>query len=516
MSGSNGKVFRGGTTSNAQTELVTSEMIAQAKVQGAKPPQTKPPQNGTKKQEETVLEENPIMTKLRQAMENARNKATAVKNREVQSTKVARAAAGNEEMVRSFLDMLQKIQELTIAKIVADGEETEATAREEVLGLTTDQQMDLLRGYAKDDSDVQEILEALNVINSEARTRDALYGAIYNWYLPLSEIGTMEALEEFLAKMAKAEMVTLSCGTKPSEEAVTIKAIDQPDKHYMPKPEKYEAVAGWTFCKEAETWAVKNWDAMSRLREQATPGLTPYLISKKGGAGNLFVPLSLHEAVLLEVKVQGGWTIVKCIDSVGLEGDSVPDGGEHRWDNNRKTVDRTRLSDAWNRVADAISDMAHEQYEISRQRLNAKEARFGPLIKGTTVGSHFEDQGLTRVLREDKNAVVAMWRFGHSWNNNEGFLGCRIRWQDGILVEEVSYDYPFPQQLVGTVMPVTIDPETLKVTLAPLPKKTDRQKAEYTAWKMMEVFLNSRLTQEARELEKTKDGQKKESPATTL
>ena len=47
-------------------------------------------------------------------------------------------------------------------------------------------------------------------------------------------------------------------------------------------------------------------------------------------------------------------------------------------------------------------------------------------------------------------------------------------------------------------MPATIESQTLKVKLTSLPRNTEKQKAAYTAWKMLEVFLNARLTQENR------------------
>src|SRR3989344_4331184 len=497
----NGKVLRGGTgPSNASADLISPEIIDRAKIQGAKPPQAKASPEAEKKKETIVTTAappaNPLMAKLAEAMKRASEKAQEVRTKETQSAEIARATASNEEMVRSFLTMIQQVQELVVVKITSAGK-TEQSARKQVSQLGASDQVKLLADYASDD-DVQDILASLEVINSEPRTRDALYGAIDWWYRPLVEIGTMEALDKFLSDAFKAGVVSLAYGKKPSDQAVTIKVFGQNDKYYLPKPERDEAVAGWTFCKEAEEWAIKNLDAMSRLRQQATQELTPFLISKRGYQGNLFVPLSLHEAVLLEVKVQGGWTTVRCIDSVGLQGKDIPDGGQYQWDNHRKTVVGNSMSDVWQRISDTVNQMAQDQYDASHQRLNVKEARTKPLLEGTTVGSHFKDQGLTRVLQKDQTAVVAMWRFDHSWNNRDGFLGFKVRWQGGILVEAVDYDHFFPKQLIGTVMPVTIANETLRVRLDSLPRNTDKQKDEYSAWKMLEVFLNARLTQENR------------------
>ncbi len=527
---SNGKVpLRGGTeTSKPAGELITPEMFEEAKIRGVKQPQTKTP-NGVEKKKETAVSanENPLMAKLREAMEKAATKTAEKRIKETQSVEVARATASDAGMVRIFLDTIKEVQKLVVLKMTSSGG-IEKVAREQVDRLNTSNQVKLLGSYASDDTDVQDILASLEVINSEARTRDALYGAIDRWYKPLVTIGTMERLDEFLVDCLKAGMVNLTYGKKPSDlimveedvkagipavtiKAVTIKGIGN-DKHYLPKPEKDEAVAGWTFCKEAEEWAIKNWEDMKRLRDQATPGLTPYLISRKGEQGNLFVPLSLDEAVLLEVRVQGGWTTIRCIDSVGLEGDDIPDGKEYQWDDHRKTV-ANPMSDAWIRVAETVNQMAHDQFVASRERFSSKEQRTKPLVEGTTVGSHFKDQGLTRVLQGDERAIVAMWRFDHSWNNKEGFLGCRIRWQDGILLEAVVYDHFFPKQLLGMVMPITIDQETLQVKLDTLPRKTDKQNVEYTAWKMLEVFLNARLKQEVRELQKSKGQGQVQTPA---
>src|SRR3989338_10768298 len=112
----NGKVLRGGTgTSNASADLISPEIIDRAKIQGAKPPQAKASPEAEKKKETIVTTAappaNPLMAKLAEAMKRASEKAQEVRTKETQSAEIARATASNEEMVRSFLTMIQQVQE---------------------------------------------------------------------------------------------------------------------------------------------------------------------------------------------------------------------------------------------------------------------------------------------------------------------------------------------------------------------------------------------------------------------
>ncbi len=487
-----------------ETTVTTTKTtrIEPVKVEGVKPPQTQAPQNGDGKGG-TGSSVNPKMAGLLAAMQKIVEKADEATTKEKESVEVAKATVSDPAMVRLFLAMIQSVQRLLITKISSAGK-SEQDARKQTESLNTSEQIRLLGDYA--DTDVQETLKPMEYIDSEPRMRDALYGCIDWWHKPLANIATMAALDEFLGSALRHGAVNLAYGNKPSDDAVTIMVIGQMEKHYTPNQGKEDAIAGWIFCKEAEQRAIKNWNAMSKLHEKTT--------SKNGDEGFLFVQLSLDEAVLLQVRKQGGWTKVRCIDSVGLDAKSIPDDGEYQWDNENQTVGGILPSDIWIRIAEAVSQMAQDQWWKKKREIDAKNEKIDRLVEGTTISSQLEDQGLTQFLGGDKAAILAMWWLKFFWKSKEGFLGCRIRWHnDGILVEEVISDHFFLRKLVGEKIPATINNKTLTVTLNRLPLHTDAQRAEQKSWQLLVTFLNKRLESERREINnKTTEGQ----GATTL
>lgn len=484
MSTSNDRDLKGGTGTVPPpgNGLFSKQQLAQARAK---------PQKGAKMKEQQKLSSLQL---LRQQLAQATAAAKQVK----QEVDVAHDFSEDPENVRAFVELIVQVDELVLSKILTIPGKSQQEAEQELQALSLGEKVDFMRDWASENSAIELLINALSGFVTNQALSATLSRVVERFELPLRCVSTMEELGEFFADAEKEGLAVRTNATTGSEEEIVVHHIGQRSQTYLPKREEKLARMGWIFCKDAEERAKANWDKMAGLRKKATPGLTPYGISK-GNAGKLFLLLEPNKAVLLEAIVQGGWTSIQCLESVGLEGAEIPDDQLQQWDDYRSRLKAVK-SDAWAVIDEALYLLNQSHLRAAHARKQSSEAELEPIMRVATLSGHPRDQELTHML-QGKIGTIPIRNYKFRWGRGDSerqdlFAIALERREDGkfVLVEVVS-KFPFFRDLVGGEVPLEIDVDNLDVRLPMLPPM---KSGEYQSLKMIERIVQLHLRQEKR------------------
>ena len=407
----------------------------------------------------------------------------------------AKDCQASPEIARGFAGFVEQIDEFAIYKISLTMSEKQA--REEWFGSSWEEQEEVLQDWAKEDSEVQSLLDNFKPFNDNIPLRDSLRNVVERFERPLRWINTMGGLRRFLDEAAEEKLVhRIVRPTYGTERGVTISG-GRDILLYLPDRENRLVASGWIFVKEAETRARTNEEKLDKLKVQATPGFNPTKVSQ-GDEGLLFVKLSATQAVLLEAFCQSGWMSVRVKESIGLENDQLPKKAQE-WD---EGLDRPKDGNIgeWARISQALQKWTERRRETAQIRQKERKERLSPIMDVATLPTGFEDQGLTRLLKGEVG-VATLWnnrfRWGPKGREKVGLFGLAIehRSDEAFFLVEVVSDFQFPKELIGEKLPLVVDAETPEIKLETLPRM---EQPLFLGLKQVEIMLKLRLQAEAR------------------
>ena len=432
-----------------------------------------------KNQEKTMTEKKSVAAvmslkeRLKAGLKKTPSASAVVKA--VQEKKECRT---DPQIVGDFARLMDEVAQVAVSilSLTMSVEEAE----DQWFGSSWDDRLSLLRGWVAEEESIQGFLDQLEMFGEEVSLREFLIKVLNEVKTSADSVQTMEDLHYLLEGFRKGGMVNVVNGAgAPAEKAVVISNVDG-DKSYLPKAGLELIEAGWIFVKEAEVRARHSWELMKSLIEQSDRWLNPLKVSN-GMTGKLLVCFGPQEAVLLEFANAGnsGYIVVRLSNQegkmfqVGLNQDQINQlYKEQEWDDKSHCI-RDAGSDEWARISDFLADWAGEEIRMKVARSRERQRKFAPLTDIETMGTHFSNQALTRLLRGEEG-VCGFWMDNFSWSDVEGAFGVAIeRNSEGLFLRRVVSDHPFDQSLLDAPLPISVD-EDLLVKVDHLPQMEKR------------------------------------------
>jgi len=391
-----------------------------------------------------------------------------------------------------FVQIVRQADELGFNYFCKDRPVKEA--REEWLKLSWDGQTGLLKVWASQgDTSAQSLVQAFAQFDSNVQLRDKFRAIVEKFERPLRGIKDYGALYHFLKEMTEKGFVVFlwNPGYVP-DFAVKIPSPDNKDYSvFLPKRDMVLSSRAWPLIKEAEERARQNKEKIDELKAKATPGLTPAGISK-GEEGCIFVQLSGTKAVLLRGFEENGQTVVAVVDSIGIERDYFS-SEPVLWD---KKTHRPQAKGRWTWIERGLMIFQAHQQRQQRQHNHRYPKPPAVIAEKATLPFSFQEKGLTRLLQGEEG-VVAVWHSTFEWGSakERKFFGIALeRRREDLILQEVSSEFPFPEELKGTVLPFEVDSEAPSISLRWFDKPVEKR--IFLGYKMIEKLLKSRLFME--------------------
>jgi len=407
----------------------------------------------------------------------------------------AREAEKDKDILNFFVQIVRQADELGFNYFCKDRPVKEA--REEWLKLSWEGQIGLLKIWAaQGDTSAQSLVQAFAQFDSNVQLRDKFRAIVEKFERPLRGIKDYGALYHFLKEMTEQGFVVFLWNPEYVPDfAVKIPSPDNKDYSvFLPKRDMVLSSRAWFLVKEAEERARQNKEKIDELKAKATPGLTPAGISK-GEEGCIFVQLSGTKAVLLRAFEENGQLVVAVVDSIGIEKDYFS-SEPVLWD---KKTHRPQAKGRWAWIEKGLAFQAHQERQ-QRQQKAEHNHRYHKLLavitKNATLPFSFQEKGLTRLL-QGEDGIVAVWHPTFEWGSakERKFFGIALeRKGKDLILQEVSSEFPFPEELKGTVLPFEVDSEAPSISLQWFDEPVEKR--IFLGYKMIEKLLKGRLFME--------------------